>query len=254
MERRGGGRMSESLARLRKGQAVFGLMQTYPIAAVTEIMVWSGYDFVILDSEHGVADEGAQLDALRVIEGSSAFSIVRVRPGDESAVARYLDFGADGLMIPDVRTAVQAEQVARVAYERWTGGLRGDRYGRSKPNKGQMPLLIALIEAPEGVANVEAILSVRGIEGVVIGAGDLSTTLGTPGNFSTPAYLAAVERVERAALARGKILGAKPDKDSPIAGLFERGYRLFMIGRDMPLLRSVLAGTLASAVSQVPAP
>lgn len=240
-----------SLERLRQGGAVFGLMQTYPLVPLSELVVWSGYDFVIIDSEHGVADERAQLDVLAVIAGSTSFSLVRVRAHDESAVARYLDFGADGVIVPDVRTPEQAEQIAFAARKRWTGGLRGDRYGPTAASTPKKPLIIVLIESPEGVANVEAILNRDGIDGVIIGTGDLSTHLGTPGDFTAPAYLAAVDRVERAVRTHGKIIGAKPDSNSSIPALFERGYRLFILGRDLPLFKQILGQTLAAASSQV---
>jgi 2-keto-3-deoxy-L-rhamnonate aldolase RhmA len=241
-----------SLDRLRRGEAVFGLMQTYPVPAVTELMLWCGYDFVIIDCEHGVVDEAAQVDALRVFGDGTAFSIVRIRGQDPSAVARYLDFGAAGIMVPDVRTPAQAEGIAFVALKRWTGGLRSDRYGLPPATAaGPRPLIIVLIEHPDGVANIEAIVDVEGIDAVVIGTGDLSTQLGVPGDFQSPIYRSAVDRVEDGVRARGKILGAKPEKHAPLAELFARGHRLFLVGRDMPMFRRALTDTLRAASAEI---
>jgi 4-hydroxy-2-oxoheptanedioate aldolase len=238
----------KALERLRQGQPVFGLFQTFPDATLTELAVWCGYDFVILDCEHGVVDESAQLQVLRVICGSDAFSLVRVRPGDDSAVARYLDFGADGVLVPDVRTPDQARQIGFAANGRWTGGLRGDRYGLGPASQGKRkPLVIVLIESAEGVHNVEAILDVAEIDGAIVGSGDLSTNLGSPGDFTSPAYVSANERVERAARERGKILGAKPYATFSIPILLERGHRLILVGRDVAFIKNGLVEALAAA-------
>jgi 2-keto-3-deoxy-L-rhamnonate aldolase RhmA len=242
-----------ALHRLRRGEAVFGVIQTFPEATVTEIAVWCGYDFVIVDCEHGVVDETAQMAVFRAIAGTSAFSLVRVRAQDESAVARYLDFGADGVLVPDVRRPDQARKIGFAATRRWTGGLRGDRYGLQREDQAERrPLVLVLIESPEGVRNVEEIIAVEGIDGAIVGAGDLSTNLGAPGDFGAPAFVAAVEKVEKAVRGRSKILGSKPDKALPIAALFDRGHRLFIIGRDMVLTKSIFADTLAVAKKQLP--
>ena len=243
----------KALQRLRKGAAVFGIFQTFPDAGIAELAVWCGYDFVILDCEHGVADEAAQLHSLRAIANSEAFSIVRVRPGVEGAVARYLDFGADGVMVPDVRTPEHAKRIAFAALERWTGGLRGDRYGFADAETQAKPLVMVLIESVEGVDNIDAILDIEGIDGVIIGSGDLSTQLGIPGNFAAPAYRAAVDKVEAAARARGKIIGAKPYEGFPLATLLERGNRLIMIGRDVGLFKKAFVENLAAA-KKLPSP
>jgi 2-keto-3-deoxy-L-rhamnonate aldolase RhmA len=237
-----------SLDRLRRGEAVFGLFQTFPEASITEVAVWCGYDFVIVDCEHGVVDEAAQINVLRAVSASSAFSLVRVRTRDESAVARYLDFGADGVIVPDVRTPEQARSIAFAATSRWTGGLRFDRYGLQQGSQAERnPLVIVLIESVEGVRNAAAILDVEGISGVIVGSGDLSTNLGKPGDFAAPAYATAVESVESAARARGKILGAKPYPGFPLPLLLERGHRLILIGRDMGLIKNAFAEALAGA-------
>ncbi len=243
-----------ALERLRKGEPVFGLFQTFPESTVTEVAAWCGYDFVIVDCEHGVVDEAAQIEVLRAVSASSAFSLVRVRAGDESAVARYLDFGADGVIVPDVRTPEQAKRIAFAATGRWTGGLRVARYGLQQKGEQaeRMPLVVVLIESVEGVRNAAAILGIDGIGGVIVGSGDLSLSLGRPGDFADSTYLSAVETVETEARRLGKILGAKPYPGFPIPVLLERGHRLIIIGRDMNLIQSAFAAALAEARQQIP--
>jgi len=236
-----------ALKRLRQGKPVFGIFQTFPDAATTELAIWCGYDFVILDCEHGVVDESAQMGILRTLAGSDTFSLVRVRARDEPAVSRYLDFGADGVMVPDVRTPAQAQRIVSAAIGRWTTGLRYDRYGLEPRNPSDRPLVIVLIESQEGVGNIDAILETDGIDGVIVGSGDLSTALGMPGDFAASAYLSAIDKVEQSARDRGKILGAKPYGEFSIAKLVQRGHRLIVIGRDVAFLRNSLVGALAAA-------
>jgi 2-keto-3-deoxy-L-rhamnonate aldolase RhmA len=108
-------------------------------------------------------------------------------------------------------------------------------------------LLIVLIESVQGVENADGILAVEGIDGVIIGVGDLSLDMGNRGQFMAPAFLAAVQQIEGAARTRGKILGAKPYGDSSIASLLARGYRLIIVGRDVSLFRDSFATVLRLA-------
>jgi 2-keto-3-deoxy-L-rhamnonate aldolase RhmA len=233
------------LERLRAGEVVCGLFQTVPEASFTELAVWCGYDFVILDREHGVFDDPSEVECLRAFAGSNTCALIRTQTREEGEIARHLDFGAHGVMVPDVRSADEAHALAFAAARRWTGGLRFDRYGLGR-GIGR-PLVLALIESPEGVANVESILDIEGIDGVIPGPGDLSTRLGAAGDFSAPAYVQALERVERAARERGKVLGAKPYADFTLPVLMERGYRFFITGRDMILMRDAFGQALSAA-------
>ena len=112
-----------ALSRLALSQPIFGLMQTVPNPSLTELAVWSGYDFVILDCEHGIVDEPAHIACLQVISGSPAFAAVRLRPGDFGSVGRYLDFGADAILMADVQTPEEAARFAAAA----TFGPQGTR-------------------------------------------------------------------------------------------------------------------------------
>jgi 4-hydroxy-2-oxoheptanedioate aldolase len=238
-----------ALRRLRAGEVVFGLFQTYPDPNVTELAAWSGYDFVVLDAEHGVQDEARQIDCMRAAQASGAFALVRVRPGDEGGVARYLDLGADGVLVPDVRGAEQARAIAFAARKRWSHGMRGDRYGAGRDPE-DLPLVVLLIESPEAVEEVEAILDVEGVDGLIVGPGDLSLRMGAPGDFASPDFLAAVGKVEAAARARGKFLGAKPYAGFTIQKLVASGVRLILVGRETALFRQALSEALKDARAQ----
>jgi|SRR5579871_1150852 len=233
-----------ALARLRLGEPVYGALQSIPTPMVTEIAVWSGYDFVILDCEHAIVDETAHLAALQVIAGSDAFSVVRVRPGDLSAVGRYLDIGADGILLPDVRNAAEAQAFVAAGFHApagtrsSTGGsARATRYRLVTGEPRARPLLLAMIEGAEAVSAISAIAATPGLDGLVIGPYDLAADLGSPEDFSTPTYRKAFAEVERAALHAGLLLGSRSHPGFPIARLLDAGHRFILLSSDAAALR-----------------
>ncbi len=233
-----------ALERLRRGEVVYGMFQTYPDPELAELIAWCGYDFLVVDSEHGALNETAQIGVIRAASASGAFTLVRTRPGDESAVARYLDFGAEGLLIPDLRSAEQAREIAFVAQNRWAHGLRFDRYGQGpKPQ----PFIAVLIESPEAVDAIEDIAAIEGIDAVMIGPGDLSLRMGTPGAWDGANYLAAVDRVEAATCKAAKILGGKPYAQFTLPVLLERGHTLLTVDRDTAVYTRGLKAALVAA-------
>jgi 2-keto-3-deoxy-L-rhamnonate aldolase RhmA/pimeloyl-ACP methyl ester carboxylesterase len=233
-----------ALARLRLGEAVFGALQSIPTPVVTEIAVWSGYDFVILDCEHAIVDETAHLAALQVIAGSDAFAVVRVRPGDLSAVGRYLDIGADGILLPDVRSAAEAQAFVAAAFpapagtRSSTGGsARATRYRLVSSEPRARPLLLAMIEGAQAVSAISAIAATPGLDGLVIGPYDLAADLGAPEDFSTPAYREAFAEVARAAVRAGILLGSRSHPGFPIERLLDAGHRFILLSSDAAALR-----------------
>jgi 2-keto-3-deoxy-L-rhamnonate aldolase RhmA len=239
--------MTCALARLRDGEPVYGMLQILPGAALTELAVWCGYDFVLLDCEHGVLDEAQQLESLRTVAASDAFSLVRLRSRDESAITRSIEFGADGVIVPDVNTRAHAERLVLAVARSRTGVSRAERYGLGiEHGPATTPLLLVMMESAESIEQVESILDVRGIDGAIVGPRDLSRNLGIANDLTAPAYVAALDRVEAAARSRGRLLGSRPNPANPTIALIERGYRLIIIAADIALVRTVFASTLQS--------
>jgi 2-keto-3-deoxy-L-rhamnonate aldolase RhmA len=243
-----------ALARLRLRLPVFGILQTIPNATLTEMALWSGYDFVILDCEHGVVDEQAHLACLRVISGSQAFSVVRVRPGDIGAVGRYLDFGADGIMLPGVQTAADAAGFVAAATHGPVGtrsstgsGSRAARYGLHDQAAGERPLLLAMIEGKQAVANIAAIVATPGLDGLVIGPYDLSADLGCPYDYSSPAYNDAFVRIEQAATGARLLLGTAAHAGFPVERLLGSGHCFILASVDIFALRDGYRSHLEAA-------
>lgn len=242
------------LEQLKSGKVMFGAAQLIASPTISELCVWSGLDFVLIDCEHGVIDETAHLACLQVIAGAGGMSIVRVRAGDLAAVGRYLDFGADAIFMPDVQSAAHAAAfVAAGTFgpegSRSTtgGGVRARRYGLPQTSPSPRPGLFALIESRSAVEDIEAIAATRGLDGLVVGPNDLSADLGCAGDFANPDYGKAFSRVEAAARSAGLVLGSRPHPGYSVERLVDAGHRLILLGADVGALREGLGAMLAAA-------
>lgn len=241
-----------ALARLRAGEACFGAIQTIPVPTITELMAWSGFDFVILDCEHGVIDEPGQLACLQALSGSGLFSGVRVRPGEFGAVGRYLDFGADAILMPDIKGAEEARAFVAAATpgpsgsRSSTGAARARRFGIAGPPSPE-PLLIALIEGGQAVEAIDDIAAVQGLGALVIGPHDLSADLGCSGDFADPRYASAFARIEAAAHRHGVVLGSRSHPGYPLERLLAQRHRLLIASADVLALRDGFRSHLPDA-------
>ena len=112
-------------------------------------------------------------------------------------------------------------------------------------------MLIVMIESALGVANVDDIAAVDGVDGIFIGPADLSASLGCQGDFASSLYVDALERIERAAAANGKFVGTVPLKTYPIETLLARGHRVILLGADMTLIRDAMTSQLDKARSAI---
>lgn len=246
--------------RLSAKRALIGLLQSRPDPAIAEMAGMCGYDFLILDDEHGTFGGSDHLQTFQAIGFTDMAAFVRLRGHDVQALGRYLDMGADGIVVPNVTCAEQAVALVR-AMDYAPAGTRGfgaaahraTRYGMdiaahlNSPRGGAS--LVVLIESALGVANVDEILSVDGVDGAFIGPNDLTASLGCPGEFSSPVYAEAITQIEHAASTRHKIFGTGPHPGYPIETLLARGHRLLVLGADMPLFREAMSAQVAKANS-----
>jgi 2-keto-3-deoxy-L-rhamnonate aldolase RhmA len=245
-------------ARLARQRGLIGLLQAHPHPVLSEIAGWSGYDFVMLDGEHGLFDAADYVQAVQVLSSVGALAFVRLANHDTHALGMHLDMGADVIVVPNISTADQARMLVRAmsyppAGTRGIGASlhRATRYGRDSaayltdPRDGVS--LIVIIESATGISNVEEILAVDGVDGAIVGPADLSADLGHPGDFSRAEYAAALARVERATELTGKVLGTAPHPGYPIEILVQRGHRLFITGSDTSLISEAMRAQVAQA-------
>ncbi len=216
----------------------------------------AGADFVLYDMEHtGLSFETLKTQ-VALCRGLDVVPMVRVPRGEYPFVARALDVGALGVMVPMVGSADEAAAI--VACTRYPpAGRRGAAFGFAHDDyeggdvAAKMAaihartLVIAQIETAEGLANVEAIAAVPGVDALWIGHFDLTNFMGIPGQFRHPDYLAAVRRVVAACDAHGKTAAFLTTDDDWAREYKEYGFRLFAYGIDQLMLQSALRHGLA---------
>ena len=224
---------------------------------VAEVVAQAGYDFVLIDLEHG---PGSYLDAIalmQAIQGRDCAPLMRVPSNDEVALKRALDTGVVGVMVPAVNTAAEAEAAVAACHypPRGRRGMaaaivRGADYGLRAAeyieSAGEELLVMCQIESAEAVENVVAIAGTEGVDMLFVGPFDLSANVGHLGEPDHPEVRAMIARVEAAAKAAGKLLGAIPTPERSAAELVAAGYELIIADADVVLLRDGARASLAT--------
>ncbi|MCW2248759.1 4-hydroxy-2-oxoheptanedioate aldolase [Azospirillum fermentarium] len=226
-----------------------------PVAA--EIIGLAGYDFVVIDHEHGPGTLADGQHLLQALSGTAATAVMRVPSNDPVYLKRALDLGVEGIMVPSVNSADEARAV--VAACRYPpAGIRGAAYGmargadyglagtRYRDTAADELFIICQIETADAVAAVPDIAAVPGVDCLFIGPYDLSGSIGRLGRFDEPEVAVLLDRAERAILNTGTVYGTIPVPGRPMETLLERGCRLVVAGGDIGFVRQ-------GAVAQVEA-
>lgn len=182
---------------LKEGKNVFGPFMKFTDPAAVEIMGFAGFDFVIIDAEHGPISMQSAQNMIRAAETANITPVIRVANNDEALILRVLDIGAQGIEIPQINSKSQAIKAVRSVkyapqgergvcrYVRAANYSSMDKfeYFKSANNK---TMIIAHIEGVEGINNLDEILSVSGIDVIFVGPYDLSQSLSIPGEVNNP--------------------------------------------------------------------
>jgi 2-dehydro-3-deoxyglucarate aldolase/4-hydroxy-2-oxoheptanedioate aldolase len=206
-------------SRIQSGELVTGTMALeFLVPGLPAIAGASGAEFIVLDMEHTGASFETMKSLCAACRGVAIAPIIRVPTTEYSLIARALDVGAHGIMIPMVDSDEQAKFVASCAHYPPLGrrgaafGMAHDDYLAGDPAKKiqrshERTVIIAQIESPNGVKNVDKIAAVDGIDVVWVGHFDLSNFMGIPGQFDHPDFEHALAQVGRAAKSSGKAAG-----------------------------------------------
>jgi len=201
-------------------------------------------DWVLLDLEHGEFGEEQIAPLLRALKGSRTKGIVRVPTLASDLIGRVLDRGADGIMVPHVRSAVEAAQVVEAMRYPPHGSrgvsrtVRAWRYGMREFADGpvEAPVFLAQIEDPEGVASAAEIALVDGVTALFVGPADLQHSLGHA--TSAPGYDDCLASVVSAASDAGIASGILTRDTTTLSSLAESGFRWIAVGSDLGFLRT----------------
>ena len=248
---------AEFAARVRNRETVVGYWVVLDAPAMAERLARLGWDYVSLDAQHGLFGYSGMLAALTAIDaGGRSVGMVRVAANDATPIGRALDAGAAGVIVPLVNSAEDAAKA--VSASRYPPvGIRSYGPMRSMLRIGPTPaeadasvVVLAMIETPEGLENVEAIAATPGLDGLYIGPSDLTLAVG--GRTSTDpavadAFEAALVRIRRACEDNGIAAGLHTRSGEEAAKRISEGFTLLSIAGDATHLEAIAKSHLDAA-------
>ena len=243
------------------GGKAFGTFSHLGSAYAIEALGLIGLDYVIIDTEHGPFSEEASADFIRAAEMRGISPFVRVRDSSRPAVLRMLDIGAQGLIVPNVRSVEEVR--ALVSYSKYFPmGERGVAFGRGS-GFGRMPfaqdkvkyfdicnreqLLIPQCETKGCLDNIEEIAAIEGVDGIFVGPADLSVALGKPTVYDE-AHAKAIERVLAACKAAGKLSFIYTSDAAGSQKYLKMGYDSVTQGSDAGFLMAGATAAMKAAL------
>lgn len=231
---------NKTKAKLEAGETVFGCFVRYPDASLIEVIGYQGWDFCVFDAEHGVIEPRDCENMVRAAELRDMTPIIRVTTNLPPIILRYMDSGAQGLHIPWVNSAAEANAaVQSVKYHptgiRGLAGIRAADYGQrgsfgeyvQKANRET--LVVIHIETIEAVDQLPEIIAVPGVDVIFIGPTDLSHSLGVPGNVGHPSVQEAISRIVETVKNSSATLGMMVGNAAAAREWRERGARYIAI-------------------------
>ena len=248
-------KMAEIKDKLRNGENVLGTMITvFQNPDIMKILKVCGYDFVIIDCEHGSFEYGEVARMVALARAIGLPVVVRIAEVHRELVLKYMEMGADGLLLPSTETKEQAELL--VKYSKYAPvGDRGVSLTRPHTDyrkvngreymdeTNKSTILMCQIESQKGVDHIEEIIGTEGIDIAFVGPNDLSQDMGILGDYSHPRMTEAYEKILRAAKAAGKAAGIHFGKKEPLVSCVKAGYQMNMCGNDVSFLS---AGAVSS--------
>lgn len=239
---------------LAGGDSQIGLWCSLPGGYAAECVAGSGYDWLMFDTEHSPSDPLCVLEQLQAVAAYPCSAVVRPAANDPVLIKRFLDLGAQTLLIPMVNTPEEAR--AAVAAMRYPPeGIRGvsaltraTRFGRVRDYSGLVEAelcLLVQIETRQALDNIEAIAAVEGVDGIFIGPADLAASLGHVGKAGHPEVTAAVEDAISRIRAAGKPAGILTPDPAFARRCLDWGTTFTAIGIDAGVLARQTEALLA---------
>lgn len=241
-------------------ETVFGVFAKTSDPLFVQILGQAGFDFVILDNEHGPNSVRDLLPLIMAAETSGMHPIVRVSRLDAIEMQRTLDLGISGIQVPQINTREDAMNVVRYA-KFYPLGVRGmctfvRPAGFSLKDKktyfeeqNQVSTIIH-IEGMDGVNNLSSILEVKGIDVLFIGPTDLSQSMGIPGELDHPELLKTIDRIVKEATAKNKHIGIIATTPERVKRYQNMGIKYIAYSADVGIFASACSGIVSSLKSQ----
>ncbi|MGY1734922.1 HpcH/HpaI aldolase family protein [Geodermatophilus sp. SYSU D00684] len=239
--------MAASAADLRRrwaaGEPAHGLWSLLPGAVTGELLARTGAAYVVVDLQHGATAEADLPGTAAAIAAAGAVPLVRTRSPAFADVGRPLDLGARGVIVPNVRDAAHAREVV-VATRYAPAGTRS--IGRLSGGADE-PLVVLMVEAAGALEDLDALLAVEGLDGVYVGPGDLSLSLGLTGEEHRGELRGVLSSIVARAVAAGVPVGVHAYSGQEAAGFAAEGATIVTVAVDAAVLGEAAAGHLGAA-------
>jgi 2-keto-3-deoxy-L-rhamnonate aldolase RhmA len=231
--------------KLAAGKLARGLWITLESATITEIAVELGFDWVVIDAEHGHLDFKHILEHVRATRGSETTPLVRIAEVQQGLIKRVLDIGAAGIIVPQVYGADEVARAVRFAKYppvgvRGVGGERATswsmRLAESTNSANAETMVIPLIETVEAYGALDAIMSTPGVDALFIGPADLSSSAGHLGQWEGPGVAEMVLDIKDRATARGLACGIMAKGLDNARQRRDQGFRMIGVASDTGLI------------------
>lgn len=243
--------------KLANGQPVLGIWSIIPSPMVVEILSLSGFDFTILDMEHGVFDLGSLDACIRAVEVAGKAPLVRIPGMNPSAAQWALDIGAHGIVVPQVRDAHDAAAVVDMAkyapigqrgYNPFTRAANYENPANNRSGKlnNDFSLTCVIVESESALADLDAICATQSIDVVYMGIYDLAVSLGVSGDTLHPSVVQLVESSIVRIRAAGKAAGMMVRNSSDTARALSLGANFLVYAVDSFLIRDAAARAVAT--------
>ena len=236
---------------LKEGKKTAGAWAQILSPLSTEILSRAGFDWLIIDMEHGPNDLPTLMAQMQAMQGSRAVPIVRAPWNDFVILKRILDVGAYGVLVPYVNTKQEAEAAVRACkyppegIRGIAGSTRAAGFNQNSMNyfsrANQEILVVIQVETETAAENIDEILEVQGLDGVFIGPMDLATNLGHMYDPTPPDVRKVIASVEEKVFASDKFLGTVSGSWDQAKNLYDRGYQMVTIMADGTGIASLAA-------------
>lgn len=234
-------------SKLAQSEITIGSWITLGHPSIAEIMATAGFDWLVLDMEHSVLELSEIQMLIQVLDMRKCPAIVRLTSNHPDQIKRVMDAGANGIMVPMIKSAADAEAAVQSVYypprgKRGVGLARAQGYGAEfqqyRDWLEKNAVIVAMIEHIDAVNAIDSILSVDGIDAYIIGPYDLSGSMGHIGELNHPEVASAIEKVLEAGKRLGKPGGihvVEPDQEQ-LRQRIADGFSFIGYGLDIRIL------------------
>lgn len=233
--------------RIRSGDVVHGCWINLASTVSAEIVGNAGFDWLLIDLEHGAGDVAIMYQQLQALSGLASTPIVRIDQLSKPKVQRILDAGATGIMFPQIQSPLEADEAIRMMYYPPRGGrgmakmVRATGFGRHAneyiTDVEKNLVGVIQIETLNALQNIEGIAATDGVDVLFVGPSDLSLALGIFGQLDHALYQQAINDVAKAAKKHGKAIGVLLQDVNEYDMYYQLGYRFLACGADSAFVR-----------------